>query len=167
MFYEKELINSISFGNFNNERLDQSERNLDDMAQADLRRDLTFDPKVIEKSFSDASITVHFIYLTQPSQITAGFDVQNQLRNEDLETKDLSSSLYMSFREMARATGGVSEASANPFASFRKAATAMENYYLLYYVPENYRADGKFREIKVEVKGKRFQVTHRAGYFAN
>ena len=167
LFYERELINSVSFGNFGWESLDQSERSLDDMAQMDLRRDLTFDPKVIKQIFSDASITVHFIYLTQ-SKINAGnLDTENQLLGADLQAKDLSSSLYMSFREMARATGGVSEASANPFASFRKAATAMENYYLLYYVPENYRADGKFKEIKVGVKGKRFQVTHRAGYFAN
>ncbi|MGA2363340.1 MAG: hypothetical protein ABSG73_12885 [Candidatus Aminicenantales bacterium] len=46
-------------------------------------------------------------------------------------------------------------------------ATATENYYLLHYVPENYQTDGKFKEIKVVVKGKRFRVTNRACYFAN
>jgi hypothetical protein len=97
----------------------------------------------------------------------AGLDSENQLRNEALQSNDLSSSVYTTFQEMAQATGGVSESSGNPFAAFQKAATATENYYLLYYVPENYQADGKFKEIRVAVKEKRFRVTSRAGYFAN
>jgi hypothetical protein len=130
------------------------------MAAAAGQRDLTINPKAIEQIFSDASITVHFIYLTKSAS-----DIADEVSG--LNTKDLSAPIYETFNEMARATGGVSEASGNPFAAFRKAATATENCYLLYYVPENYRADGKFKEIKVVIKGKRFRVTNRAGYFAN
>jgi len=154
LFYEKELINSVSFGNLGDESLPAEERNLDDMAAAEVQRDLTVNP-------------AHFIYLTQSKMNAAGLDAEYQQQNEALQAKDLSASIYTSFREMARVTGGVSEASGNPFAAFRKAATAMENYYLLYYVPENYQADGKFKEIKVIIKGKSYRVTNRAGYFAN
>ena len=167
LFYEKELINSVSSGNFGDESLPAAERNLADMAVAEMQRDLTINPKVIERVFSDASITAHFIYLTQSKMNAAGLDSENQLRNEALQSNDLSSSVYTTFQEMAQATGGVSESSGNPFAAFQKAATATENYYLLYYVPENYQADGKFKEIRVAVKEKRFRVTSRAGYFAN
>jgi len=51
--------------------------------------------------------------------------------------------------------------------SFQRAAISSESYYLLYYAPKNYKADGKFKRIKVKVRGKNFRITHRAGYFAN
>ena len=68
---------------------------------------------------------------------------------------------------MAQASGGLTEATGNPLASFQKAVMASENYYLLYYVPKDYQADGKFKEIKVMIKGRSYRVTNRAGYFAN
>jgi VWFA-related protein len=164
LFYERELINLVSFGNFGNESLPAAERSLDDMATAEMQRDLTINPKAINQIFSDASITAHFIYLTQSKMNAGGLDQEGE---NALPTKDLSATIFESFNEMARTTGGISEATGNPLAAFKKAATATENYYLLYYVPENYKADGKFKEIKVVVKEKRFRVTNRAGYFAN
>jgi len=68
---------------------------------------------------------------------------------------------------MARATGGFIDSSANAEALFKQAVEASENYYLLYYIPLNYKEDGKFKEIKVRVKNKKYKVTHRLGYFAN
>jgi hypothetical protein len=50
---------------------------------------------------------------------------------------------------------------------FKSAVEASENYYLLYYSPGSYKADGQFKEIKVKVKGKDYRIFHRAGYFAN
>ncbi|MBL7084319.1 MAG: hypothetical protein ISS41_11920 [Candidatus Aminicenantes bacterium] len=69
--------------------------------------------------------------------------------------------------ELAKATGGITESSFNALSAFKKAADASENYYLLYYAPSDYKRDGKFKNIKVKVKGKNYKVTHRAGYFAN
>jgi hypothetical protein len=43
----------------------------------------------------------------------------------------------------------------------------LENYYLLYYTPKDYKPDGKFRSIEVKVKGKSYSITHRAGYIAD
>ncbi len=168
LFYERELINdpSLLFGNFGDESLPAEERNLTDMAATEINRSPDVTPKIIEQIFSDASVTAHFIYLTQSKMNAAGVDVEAQTGGRATQ-KDMSAQIYETFNEMARTTGGVSEASGNPFAAFRKAATATENYYLLYYVPQGYQADGKFKEIKVVLKEKRYRVTSRAGYFAN
>jgi len=167
-FYEKELIDTVSFGNFGDESLDAAESSLSDAAEADVRRTSEVNPKVMERIFSDASVTANFIYLTQSKMNAAGLDGEFQRGGRStLQTSDLSASIFSSLREMARATGGIAESSGNPFAAFRKAVTASENYYLLYYSPADYQADGKFKEIKVKVKGKSLRVSSRAGYFAN
>lgn len=78
-----------------------------------------------------------------------------------------SEDIYSSFKEMAKASGGFVDSSTNPVPLFKKALEASENYYLLYYSPKNYEADGKFKEIRVRIKSKGHRVIHRAGYFAN
>ena len=78
-----------------------------------------------------------------------------------------SEDIFSAFREMADATGGFVDSSANPASSFKRAVEASENYYLLYYSPDDYQKDGLFKEIKVRVKEKDFKVTHRMGYFSN
>jgi hypothetical protein len=35
-----------------------------------------------------------------------------------------------------------------------------------YFKPKEYKADGKFHEIKVKVRSGNYRVTHRAGYIA-
>jgi hypothetical protein len=67
---------------------------------------------------------------------------------------------------LARETGGIAESTANPAFAVKKASDASENYYLLYYAPANTKLDGKFREIKVSIKGRSYRVSHRSGYFA-
>ncbi len=168
LFYEKELISDISslFGYFGDESLPPEERYLADMAAMEINRSTEVTPKDIERMFSDASVTAHFIYLTQSKMNAAGRDVEEQMRS-GMPLKDMSSPIFSVFQDIARITGGITEASGNPFAAFRKAVTATENYYLIYYSPADYRADGKFKEIKVSIKGKNYRVSNRAGYFAN
>ncbi|HYA49347.1 MAG TPA: hypothetical protein VEG35_06575, partial [Burkholderiales bacterium] len=168
LFYQRELINSASLGQFGDESLDGSESSLSDASAADTQRTSEVTPKMIERIFSDASITAHLIFLTQSRMTAAGLDGEFQRGGGGgLQTKDLSASIFGSLREVARATGGVVLSSGNPSSAFRTAVTATENYYLLYYVPANYQADGKFKEINVAVKGKGYRVSNRAGYFAN
>jgi VWFA-related protein len=139
---------------------------------------LSFDEKKVKQAFSDSSISAHFIYLTK----TSGMDLVNQegvsVTSRGLldtapttipstETQDLSASFFSAFKEIAQTTGGTVDSSANAAASFKKAVKASENYYLLYYSPKNYRADRKFKNIKVRVKGKNYRVMHRAGYIAD
>lgn len=128
------------------------------------RRPIDYNVKDIEKIFADASMTVNFIFLTNST--TSTFDITDQ-RPTGLSLMDLSDSLYGAFREMSHASGGTTESSANALAAFRKTVTASENYYLLYYVPSEYKADGKFKKIKVTVKGKHYRVSNRSGYIAN
>ena len=68
---------------------------------------------------------------------------------------------------MAVATGGYINSSSRADILFKSAVQASENYYLLYYSPNSYIADGKFKEIQVKIKNKKCNIFHRAGYFAN
>jgi VWFA-related protein len=134
------------------------------------QRPIDYNVKDVEKIFADASLTVNFIFLTNST--TSTFDITDIGRSlapssvEGRSLTDLSGSLFGAFREMAHASGGTTEASANALAAFRKTVTASENYYLLYYVPSAYTADGKFKQIKVTVKGKHYQISNRSGYVA-
>ncbi|MFC2168444.1 hypothetical protein ACFLRW_05605 [Acidobacteriota bacterium] len=120
------------------------------------KRDVTIDVDRVKQTFADSSLSVHFLFLKSMRAHRRGLQMQE--RSEDV---------YNAFRQMAQATGGITESSSNPAWAFQKAVDAFENYYLLYYSPQNYRADGKFKNIVVKIKNRKFRVTHRTGYFAN
>ena len=120
------------------------------------RRDISFDVDLVKQTFADSSISIHFLFLTPAVKHVQG--VYFQERSEDI---------FGAFIEMADATGGFVDSSANPASSFKRAVNASENYYLLYYSPKKYAKDGLFKEIKVRVKEKGFKVVHRMGYFSN
>ena len=104
------------------------------------------------------------ILLTTSKDIA--YAVQQEL-NRQVEELEHSEDIYSAFKQMAQATGGFVESSANPESLFKRAVDASANYYLLYYSPKNYKGEGKFREINVRVKDKDYRVIHRAGYFDN
>ena len=140
---------------------------------------MALDESKIKQIFSDSSITAHMIYVTKLSDL----DIMEGERSADSLTnrsvldgsrttmprviQDISANMFSAFGDIAETTGGTIDSSTNAAASFKKAADASENYYLLYYSPKNYVADGKFKEIKVRVKGQRYRITHRAGYIAD
>ena len=113
-----------------------------------------FDRKL--QKYADSSISIHFLFLTPPSQNMPG-----------LVFNEHSEDIFSAFREMALSTGGSVESSANPEYLVNQAVKASENYYLLYYSPLNYKEDGKFKRVEVRVKGEKYKVVHRFGYFAN
>lgn len=119
------------------------------------RRDIPFDIETVKYAYADASISIHFMYLSKPTP-----------RTEHIVMKSISDSTFSAFLQMSKATGGFVDTSANPDYLFREALDASENYYLLYYIPKTYESDGKFRNIQVRVKGKDYRVIHRLGYFA-
>jgi len=138
---------------------------LDDTSSIDARKERLFlDFEKIKKSFADSSICMNFVFLTKTNLFQADVD---SLNPSGTVMRDISSEMFGAFYEMAKATGGTMDSSANITSSFQRVAIASENYYLLYYTPKNYKADGKFRNIKVKVKGKDYRVTHRAGYIAD
>ena len=119
-------------------------------------RDANIDIDRIKQAYADSSISINFLFFTKPAKYIPG--VQMAEHSEDI---------FGIFREMAQATGGITSSSSNPEYLFQQASNAVENYYLLYYTPKNYSADGKFKKIKVNVKGKNYRITHRAGYIAD
>jgi len=69
--------------------------------------------------------------------------------------------------ELAAATGGVFFHNSNDLlGGMRQAFADGREYYLLAYVPTNTAANGKFREIKVQIKGKDVVVRAKRGYWA-
>ena len=80
---------------------------------------------------------------------------------------DTSVGMFNTFKGLSQATGGLTDVSTNPAASFKSAVDSSENYYLLYYSPKDYRSDGSFKNIRIKVKGGGVKVFHRAGYIAD
>ncbi len=110
---------------------------------------------LLKKAFADSSILFNFIYMHQEQQKTSGIQMTEQ-----------SEDVFSTFTQIAEATGGITDTSQNPAAAFKAASEIAESYYLLYYSPEDYRKDGKYRNIEVKVKNKECKITHRQGYFA-
>jgi len=122
---------------------------------AQLRDQMTFDVERVKQAYADASAAIHFLFITTPRPLVAG--VYFEERSEDI---------YSAFREMAQATGGIFESSANPASMFQNALEAAENYYLLYYSPKKIEdTERNFRHIEVRVKKGNDRVLYRTGYF--
>jgi hypothetical protein len=129
----------------------------------DLMKAVSFDMDKVKAIFADSSITCHFVYVTlEPER-----DAFQQTLDAGQEWMNQSAEIFSAFKQIADATGGLVESSANPSFSFKKSVQASETYYLLYYTPQNYQPDGKFRNIKVKVKSGNYRVLHRAGYIAD
>ncbi len=131
------------------------------------KRDITFDVDVVRKAFSDSSIAAHFLFITKAPAQAAGVEITDMMPAQGVTMTEQSEDIYSAFREVARATGGIMESTANIESALRKATEASENYYLLYYQPRDYKADKKFKNITIKVKGNHYRITHRVGYFAN
>ena len=131
----------------------------------DLLQSITFDTEKIKNLFADSSIAAHFLYVTKP--LIDNIDIDRQGSQRGLRHRDITEDVYNAFLRIAKDTGGIIESSANVSSAFQKAAFASENYYLLYYSPSAYQRDGKFRNIRVRVKGKNYRINHRAGYIAD
>ncbi|MBN2244469.1 MAG: hypothetical protein JW755_01350 [Candidatus Aminicenantes bacterium] len=152
LFYQSEQIPLLS--------------TLDDYQKLELIEDLFFDLDKVKQLFSDSSISAHFLYVTLKNN-QDWLNTPETMMPLRVEYYDQSNEIYNAFKEIARTTGGIIDSSKNPGFLFRKAADASENYYLLYYTPKNYLADGTFKKIEVKVKGEKYSVTHREGYFAD
>ena len=69
--------------------------------------------------------------------------------------------------QLAHETGGLFFENSNDLLKgIQKAFADGREYYVLAYVPTNRDWDGKYRKIKVEVRGKRLSVTSKPGYWA-
>ena len=119
-------------------------------------QDMGTDVERVKQAFADASTAVHFLFITKPAPNIPGVYFQER-----------SSDTFTPFAEMAKASGGFMASSANPDFLFKEAIKASENFYLLYYAPKDYAGDGRFKTIKVRIKGEGYKTVHRLGYFSN
>jgi len=122
-----------------------------------LDRQVAFDVEKIKQLYSDASTSIHFLFLATPRESVEG-----------VYFEEWSSDVFASFRQMAEATGGLFDSSADPAPMFQKALQAAENYYLLYYTPRKVEeTERAFRKIEVRIKKGNYRVLHRSGYYIN
>jgi hypothetical protein len=160
MFYEQEFVPQLNeelIERFKSMQMDSMDQIFRAMTLFDFhRRDTLFHVEKVRRAYADASTAIHFLFFSR--RPTPEFGVQMVESSEDI---------FSAFRQMAVSTGGIVEASSRPLASLQHAIEASENYYLLYYAPREYIPDGEFREITVKIKGKKYQVIHREGYFSN
>jgi len=130
--------------------------NLMDLFQL-YKHETTFNSDLVKKAFVDAGIVFHFIFMEKKSQRVFGAYMREQ-----------SEDIFPGFREIAAATGGITETSQNPAVSFARASAASGDYYLLCYVPPTSGAGPGFRTIQVKVNrpGTAYTVVNQLGYFA-
>jgi VWFA-related protein len=80
---------------------------------------------------------------------------------------ELQAEAGMTLTEFSAATGGTSYQNSNDLlAGIRRAVAEGRNYYTLGYVSTNAAMDGKFRNITVEVKGRKVTLRAKHGYWA-
>ena len=163
LFYQRELMPTIDLAILNrylasyqdNPYIQQTLSSIHNFEH----RDIPFDVNMVKQSYADSSAAIHFLFLTKPIQIVPG-----------VSFTEYSADIYGAFRQMALATGGYFESTANPAEGFKNALDAAENYYLIYYTPDEYVSDGQFRTITVKLKKremKDLKLVHRAGYIRN
>jgi len=120
------------------------------------RRETTLDIEPVRRAYADSGAAVHFLFLTRPAPKVPGVVMEEQ-----------SEDIFAPFREMSRATGGYIASTSNLKAAMASAVAAAENYYLLYYTPKDYVADGRFRRLEVRLKSGTGRISHRLGYIAD
>jgi len=120
------------------------------------RRDVLIDVNAVKQAYADSSTAIHFLLITTPTKELPG-----------IKYFEHSEDVFSAFLEMAQATGGFVETSANASFLMKSAVESSENYYLLYYTPRPYNKDGKFHKIVVKVKDKDCRVSYRLGYYGN
>jgi VWFA-related protein len=160
LFYQREYIPQIeerALNEFISSRQDRQDilQSLQEFFTL-YKREITFDVTKVKQAYANSSVSIHFLFFTDPQEHIPGIQI-----------KEHSEDIFNAFMEIAKATGGVAESSANAVFLFQNALEASENYYLLYYSPINFKKDGQFKEIKVRLKDKDYKVLHRSGYFAD
>ncbi len=110
----------------------------------------------INQAFADASICFNFLFVDRDERNAQGIYMREQ-----------SEDYFKAFTETAKVTGGIVDSSHNPSAGFMNALEASDHYYLLYYNPQNYQADGSYKKIEVRVKGRDCKISYRHGYVAD
>jgi hypothetical protein len=116
-------------------------------------RSITLDHRRLKEAFADSGAHFHFLFMnTQPERISG------------IVMREQSEDIFKALTTVAQATGGTSDTSQNPAASFKTTLKESENYYILYYKPASAAPPGTFMDVAVKVRSRDYRVVHRAGY---
>jgi VWFA-related protein len=159
-FYQREFRPEISGNVYNLIQSEYQERpnilaEINDLF-AFYRRDTTLNAERIKQAFADSSLDFYFLFMDRRPESAAGIIMREQ-----------SEDVFSTFSEVTKATGGLIRTSQNPAMGFKNVVTACESCYFLFYSPKDYKKDGKFKEIEVRVKNKKYSIKHRSGYIAD
>ena len=159
LFYQREYRPEISAGTMNRLMGLYQENfdillNLMELFQF-YKREKTFNADRVKRAFADAGIDFHFVFMEKKSQRVFGATMREQ-----------SEDAFPGFVDIAKATGGTAESAQNPSATFKRAADASSDYYILSYVPDSAAPPGVFRTIEVRVGCPGCEVVNRLGYFS-
>jgi len=115
------------------------------------------DMKTMLQAFSSSDSLVHAVDL---SGLSSRGDVRQQTSEPAVRSGQGSLS------EMARLSGGRLFRNTNdPGVALAEIAEMSRHYYLLAFEPQQARGSGKFHKLKIEVRGKDREISHRSGYF--
>lgn len=158
-FYEREFrpeINAVDLNRLMSEYQEKPQiiQHLQDLFEM-YSRTPSLDAQKINRAFGDSSIAFNLIFINREPELETGIVMREQ-----------SEDVFSSFSDLAKSTGGIVETSLDPTPSFRKAVDIAESYYLLYYTPRDYQETNEYRDIRVFVKDKEYDVLHRPGYYA-
>ena len=138
-----------------------------ELLKAELVQESGLNVEEIRNYFADSSIHFHFSYITRRENQILDIERQQSFGSMEMQFVEFKQDLFSVFKDIADTTGGITDSSYNARISFQKAVEAVENYYLLYYTPNNYRADGKYHTIKLKIKDGGYRIVHRQGYIAD
>jgi VWFA-related protein len=124
-----------------------------------------------------SNVAVYFVDARGLKGLPGVFSAETRMtgdpRSSFSEIQDVGANIFQMAQEaagsetVASESGGFSIKNTNDLASgIRRIGDESRNYYLLGYTPTKTARDGKFRKIKVEVRGEDLTVRARKGYYA-
>lgn len=119
-------------------------------------QEVAFDVKRVIQAYADSSIAINFLIVPDVPQKVPGINFVPR-----------ADGIFLALTQIINPFGGVIERSSDPSEFLLKSLTNSENYYLLYYSPQNIKLNGEFRQITVRVKNQALKVFHRKGYYAD
>lgn len=115
--------------------------------------EVNLDQKKIVQAYCDSSANFNLLFITKIPEKRSGITMH-----------EMSQDIFKTYSQVATATGGIAETTANLTVAVQDALKASEAYYLLSYTPASASKDGEFRTISVKVKDKDYKVLSRRGY---
>ncbi len=117
-------------------------------------RDSNMNVEHMKQVFADSSVMMNLLFFNKTPEQIPGVYMREQ-----------SEDLYQIFSELAQSTGGIVNSAQNPDAALKSVSDIADKCYLLYYYSPLSDIESKFKNIDVVVKGAKYRILHRQGYF--